>query len=296
MGGAHEIAEKIEHVAHGGHGADDTGKYIGLTMAILGVLLAFCSAMVGSERTELTKTMVEQANAFNEYQAASTKYRVLLGSMQQLYAQTPMRSHTTDSLEHLDHIAVAPEQQAMANLQKAIMKETMTVLQPRRSEVEGFLDNIARYATERDAAKAWAESFDEEVHTHFEGSERFEKGQLLAEIGIVIASIALLLHNRAAWYVSIVSAVACVGIVGGTWMSGRQHMVAAEEKVHHARTHYDELRGKRDATGKRVADAHDEEVVTKVRERFGITAEDMAAVERDGAAPHHLRPCSLHIL
>ena len=295
MSAAHEIAEELEPPTRGGHGADNTGKYIGLTMAILGVLLAFSSAMVGSERTELTKTMVEQTNAFNEYQAASTKYRVLLGAMQQLYAQTPMRTHATDALEHLDRIAVAPEQQAMANLQKAAMKESMTMLQPRRSEVEGYLDNVARYSAERDAAKAWAESFDEEVHTHFEGSERFEKGQLLAEIGIVIASIALLLHNRPAWYVSIASAVACVGIVGGAWMSGRHHMVAAEEKVHHAKTHYDDLRGKRDATGKRVADAHDEEVVTKVRERFGITAEDIAAAARDGSAAPHLRPCPPHI-
>jgi hypothetical protein len=281
MGGAHEVAEKIEHVAHeqhgGGHGADNTGKFIGLTMAILGVLLALCSAMVGAERTELTKTMVEQANVYNEYQASSTKYRVLLGSMQQLYAQTPSRKLTEEVMARLDQMPVPAEQQATATLQKQILKETMTLLQPRKSEVEGFLTNVARYNDERAAAKHWAESWDDEVNTHFEGSEKYEKGQLLAEIGIVIASIALLLHNRLAWFVSIGAAVGCLAIVGTTWVSARGHLHAAEAKIHEAEHHYQELRGKKDANGKRLADVRDEELLQKVRERFGIAAQTAAA-------------------
>lgn len=46
------------HSAHGGHGgpgnhgkSEKLGTFIGVTMAILGVLLAVCSALVGSERT-----------------------------------------------------------------------------------------------------------------------------------------------------------------------------------------------------------------------------------------------------
>ena len=57
-----EMLEHAEHAAHGGHGGhgghDDhqgakTGRMIGLTMAILGVMLAFCAAEVGSARSEL---------------------------------------------------------------------------------------------------------------------------------------------------------------------------------------------------------------------------------------------------
>lgn len=288
MGGAHEVAEKIEHVAHeqhgGGHGSDNTGKFIGLTMAILGVLLALCSAMVGAERTELTKTMVEQANIYNEYQAASTKYRVLLGSVQQLYAQTPSRHLTDELAAKLDQMPIPAEQKPMADLQKAILRDMMMLLQPRKGEVEGFLANVARYDEERHAARAWAESWEDEIHTHFEGSEKYEKGQLLAEIGIVVASIALLLHNRIAWFVSIAAAIGCVGIVGTTWMNASHHLHEAELKQHAAEHHYQELRGMKDAQGKRAADVRDAELMAKVRERFGITAP--APGGGHGADPH----------
>jgi hypothetical protein len=241
-------------------------------MAILGVLLAICSAMVGAERTELTKTMVEQANVYNEFQASSTKYRVLLGTLQQLYAQTPSRKHTAEVLERLDQIQVPPEQQPQLAAQKIIFKETITLLQPRKSEIEGFLENVGRFQTERKAAKTWAESYDGEVNVHFEASEHFEKGQLLAEIGIVIASIALLLHSRLAWFVSIGALVGCVGVAGTTWAHTKHELTEAKEKIHHAEEHYQELRGKKDASGKRLAEVHDEELLAKVRDRFGIAA------------------------
>ncbi|MGH7328856.1 MAG: hypothetical protein ACREJX_10960, partial [Polyangiaceae bacterium] len=61
MSGAHEIAEHIEHAAHGGHGDKGVGRMAGITMAILGVMLALCSAMVGGQRTDVIATMVEQS-------------------------------------------------------------------------------------------------------------------------------------------------------------------------------------------------------------------------------------------
>jgi hypothetical protein len=299
MGGAHEVAEKIEHVGHEGHGGGHDGggiaKYIGLTMAILGVLLAVCSAMVGAERTELTKTMVEQANVYNEFQASSTKYRVLLGTLQQLYAQTPSRKLTAEASARLDQIQVPTEQQPELAAQKIIFKETVTLLQPRKSEIEGFLENVGRFQDERKAARAWADSYDGEVKVHFEASEHFEKGQLLAEIGIVIASIALLLHSRLAWFASIGALVGCVGVAGTTWASTKHELAEAKESIHHAEEHYEELRGKKEASGKRLAEVRDDELLAKVRERFGIAEPGPAeagghdahggAPEPHGAAP-----------
>ena len=110
MNEAHELAEKIESAghgggAHGGHGGG-IGKFVGLTMAVIGVLLAICSAYVGSERTELVQTMVEQANTYSEYQASSTKYRAMMAQIQQTYAVTPSRKLATEALERLDQIQV----------------------------------------------------------------------------------------------------------------------------------------------------------------------------------------------
>jgi hypothetical protein len=278
MGGAHEIAEKIEEAAHhdgggahGGHGGG-IGKFVGLTMAVIGVLLAICSAYVGSERTELVKTMVEQSNTYSEFQASSTKYRAMMAQIQQTYAITPSRKLATEALERLDQIQVPKESQELATLEKATLKELTVLMTPRKSEIESFLGTIARYDEERKAARDWAESYEDEVHAHFEGSEDFEKAQLLAEIGIVIASIALLRSSKPFWYVSIVAAVVCAIVVGKTWTSLRREVHEAEEKQVHAKEHYEELRGKKDANGKRAAEVQDDETLAKIRERFGIAA------------------------
>ncbi|HEX3343070.1 MAG TPA: DUF4337 family protein, partial [Polyangiaceae bacterium] len=251
MAGAHEIAEKIEEAAHegGGHGAHGggIGKFVGLTMAVIGVLLAVCSAYVGSERTELVKTMVEQSNTYSEFQASSTKYRAMMAQIQQTYAVTPSRHLAAEALERLEQIQVPKESQELATLEKATLKELTTLMTPRKSEIEGFLATIARYGEERKAARAWAESYEDEVNAHFEGSEKFETAQLLAEIGIVIASIALLRSSRPFWYVSIVAAVVCAVLVGKTWLSLRHEIHEAEEKQAHAREHYEQLRGQKDA-------------------------------------------------
>src|SRR6476469_9603433 len=81
---AHATLEHAEHAAHGGghersHGGGHSShKIFGVTMALIGVLIAFCSAIVGSERNELTKTMIKQTQAHADFTAASTKYRLIM--------------------------------------------------------------------------------------------------------------------------------------------------------------------------------------------------------------------------
>ena len=291
MGGAHEIAEKIEEAAHdgGGHGGHGggMGKYVGLTMAVIGVLLALCSANVGAERTELTKTMVEQSTVYTEYQASSTKYRAMMAQIQQTYAVTPSRHLAAEALERLDQLPVPKDSPELAALQKGVLKELTGLMTPRKSEIEGFLATIARYDEERKAALAWAQSFDDTVHAHFEGSEHFETAQLLAEIGIVIASIALLRSSKPFWFASIAAALVCGVMAGRAWVSLRDEVREGHEKQHLAQEHYEELRGKKDAQGKRAADVRDEETLAKIRERFGITAPAAAPHEPPAGEPEH---------
>lgn len=70
---AHEKLEHAEHAAHSGsHGA----RHMGLTMAILGVLIAFAAAMVGSQRQELMTSLLDQSWAHSSSTAASIKVQV----------------------------------------------------------------------------------------------------------------------------------------------------------------------------------------------------------------------------
>src|SRR5579872_2222296 len=70
----HEIHEQIEHAGHAG---GKFAQWIGITVAILGVLMALCSAQVGAARTELIATMVEENGAKARFLTVSNKYRTL---------------------------------------------------------------------------------------------------------------------------------------------------------------------------------------------------------------------------
>src|ERR1700722_2058154 len=82
---ASELMEQMEYAGHGG----GQGKLIGLTMALLGVFLALCSALVGASRTELIASMVEQTGATLKYQTVSTKYRMIEANLVQLHSLLP---------------------------------------------------------------------------------------------------------------------------------------------------------------------------------------------------------------
>jgi hypothetical protein len=56
---AHKKLEEAEHTAHA-HGGHAPGKMMGLTMALIAVLIAVCAALVGSERNEFTRAMIKQ--------------------------------------------------------------------------------------------------------------------------------------------------------------------------------------------------------------------------------------------
>ncbi len=77
MSGAHEQLEHAEHAEHAGHGGK-TSKLIGVTMALIAALIAYCAALVGSERNELTRTMIEQTQAHADYTTASAKFRSVM--------------------------------------------------------------------------------------------------------------------------------------------------------------------------------------------------------------------------
>ncbi len=211
---AHELMEQSEHIAHAGHGGhgeeeghaahSKLGTYIGLTMAILGVLLAFCAAKVGGERTELVQTLVEQQNAHAKYQAQDIKHRVAFLQLQAVHAS------------------------GAANVVKA--------------DVLSMVRTVERYLEESKAAKEWVEAFDPVVSAHVTAQEHFETAQLAAEIGIVIASVALLTKKKPAWYVALLLGLGSLGMVGWTFQHTDSIMSTGEARIRQTEKVYRELR------------------------------------------------------
>ncbi len=232
---------------------------IGLTMALIGVLIAFCAAMVGSERNELTRTMIEQTQAHSDYAGASTKFRLVM--------------------MELEKQRLSPALAAEADAAKPDVQVAHSVL-------ERFIRLYSDYAKERALTKAWSDSYKPVVDAHFEAAEGFERAQLIAEIGIVVASLAVLLSNRPAWIVSIVLAAVCVGQLGRVALHTHQRMQECGEKVEHAEEAYHDLRKAH------VGANEDEKTVDQLDPGGKIRHAIEAAEEHSSHAAHEGKPAA----
>jgi hypothetical protein len=276
MGGPVELLEHMEHVSHAGHGGGEghgpaggasTAKHIGISMACLGVLLAFCSALVGGTRTELVKTMVEQTTAQAKYQAQSIKYRVVVTQLQALVAGVPRPAELAAadaSLAKLEQDAAsgATPSASSAGLRVAT-RQIVDLLAPSKESLVASAALVHKYRLERDAASEWIESFDPAIRAHTEAGEHYEWAQLCAEVGIVVASIALLFASRKVWAVALVLGASAIGILGWTYATTHEELAHAEHRIEETGTKYRELRKAQDEK------ASDEELVASVEARYG---------------------------
>ena len=215
--------EHMQHAAHAGehgHGGEQHNPahsrfstYAGITMAVLGVILAFASAKVGGERTVLVKTMVEQEDAHMRYITQDLKHRIAIISLRQLRATLPPPA--------------------------ASGKPTTTV---NGQEMVALARTVKRYYGESQAAGAWSDAYTPAIEAHVEGQEYYEWGMLCSEIGIVIASISLLLRSRSAWYIAVALGVASIAVLMFTYTRTAPVVRAIEEKTTEAAKVYHALR------------------------------------------------------
>lgn len=239
MSQATEVLEHMEHVGHAGH-AKGPGKQIGVTMALLGVALALCAAMVGSQRTELIRTMVEQSNKIGLYHTETMKFRVAEGNLEMLKAISPKKDEVAKIAETLKHMRKAggeADSEDTAEIKELIASSTEDMadfLTPDPEEVSRFKTLSKNYERDMREAKEDAEAYDLSVEAYREGAEGYERAQLASEIGIVIASVALLLASRRVWLISVAFGIACLGLSGATYASTQRQLSAAEAKIKHA--------------------------------------------------------------
>jgi hypothetical protein len=242
-----DFLEHMEHAGHAGHGDHGGGehkgpsKQIGVTMAVLGVLLALCAAMVGQQRTELIKTMVEQSTKWGLYQAETMKFRVAEADHEMLKSLSPK----PDEIKKMDDTLRskrAPSGKAddedtaeLKDLIASAMDDMADLLTPDPEETVRLRKIAKRFEVDMKEAKEDAEAYDLKIEAHQEAAEHYELGQLSAEIGIVVASVALLLASRFVWAISLVFGVGAAGVAGYTFAHTRTLLVAAEHKIEEAK-------------------------------------------------------------
>jgi Domain of unknown function (DUF4337) len=236
----HEVVEHIEHAAHGGHGGSGPARYIGITMALLGVMVAFCSAMVGAQRTELIKAMVEQSTRMGTYQTETMKFRAMSANSALLKALSPAKDEITKietTLREKRGAGGKKDDEDTAELKDLIsssVEDLADLLTPDRDVIRDFAKVAKTYERDMKEAKEDADSYDKMIEARGEAAEGYERALLAAEIGIVIASVALLLANRMVWGVSLALAIACVGTAGYTFLETKRSVASAQEKIQQA--------------------------------------------------------------
>jgi Domain of unknown function (DUF4337) len=244
---AHEIHEHIEHAGHAdSHGGSRLPQFIGITVAILGVLMALCSAQVGAARTELIATMVEESAAKARYTAVSNKYRNLQAQLQQLHAAMPDLDYLktkNGEIKALDAEAKNPDTRISIKATALNADKILNTVTPTEKDVKRFLALIDRTRQENEAAKHWSESYRDAVQVHEHTADRFELALLGAEIGIVIASVGLLLAKQrlfagGAWGIAILLGVLSMGVAAATKINNNHAFHGAEEKIHTSEKHF----------------------------------------------------------
>jgi hypothetical protein len=199
------LREKLERAESAAH---VSSKHIGVTIALIGVLIAFCAAMVSSEQNELTRTMTEQTQANSDFSGASTKFRIVMDELEKLRSQSSPESTDGGRLPGL-----------------------------RR-----FLQLSLDYSRERDFAKTWVDTYQPAIEAHFDAAEGYEKAQLVAELALIVASLAILLSNRSAWVLSILLGVICIVMLTSTFLKTRRGVSRALGNIRQAENTYQQLR------------------------------------------------------
>ena len=185
--------------------------------------------MVGSARTDLIKATVEQSNKWSIYQSESTKFRIMESDVEMLRALTPSKTE----LKHFEDRswlrssapAASPTTRTPPRSRRRstiATTELADVLTPDQEDEDRLSDDRRHLqATTWQKRSEDAEAYDDVIEAHHESAEWFERAQLCAEIGIVIASIALLMASRGVWAVSLLIGLSGALIIGYTFLHTR---------------------------------------------------------------------------
>jgi hypothetical protein len=242
----HELSEHIEHAAHE---PGSLTRYIGLTIAVVGVLMAVCAAEVGQARTDLIATMVDENGAKGEYQTISTKYRTLQAVLQHLHAAMPdleLMDKTDKELAPISSAVKTSNSESAQGIRVTRLetKKVLSAVIPTGDDVMRLIELVEGYEKQAEVAKEWSESYHDAIKVHRDSATKFEIAQVAAEVAVVIASVGLLLSSRkwfarGAWLTAVLLGVFSMSLFGWTFVVNHQQLNGAEHKIEETRKHYE---------------------------------------------------------
>jgi Domain of unknown function (DUF4337) len=166
---ADELQELQESAEHAAH--DPSMAPVSLTMAILAVLVATVSLMGHRAHTEEVILQNKVTNQWAYYQAKN------------------IRRHTDELFADFASVIVATDTQKAAQLREKYQKEA------------------DRYRDEQKEIDAEAKKLEQETDHERRRADRYDLGEVLLEVALVVTSITLLSGRQAFWHTGLVLTV-----------------------------------------------------------------------------------------
>src|SRR5664279_6271828 len=165
---ANEAHELQEHAEHGAH--ESSMRPVAFTMAVLAVLVAIATVLGHRTHTEAVLNQNKATDQWNFYQAKK------------------IRSNDTFLASDLLSVLTVADKAAAGKIAKA------------------YADHQAKWTDDLKEEQEKAEGLEKKVEYAEARANRFDLGEALLEIGLVITSVTLLTKSRAYWFLGLVFA------------------------------------------------------------------------------------------
>ena len=153
---------------------DEPMRPVAFTMSVLAVLLAVTTVLGGRTHEDAVLNQNKATDQWNEYQAQK------------------IRSYDTQLESDLMSVVTLDNKDAAAKIAK------------------GYADHQKKWTAELNQDQAAALALQTSVDQGEAKADRFDLGEVLLEIGLVIVSITLLTHSRVYWHLGLV--VSALGV------------------------------------------------------------------------------------
>jgi hypothetical protein len=177
---ANEIGELKEHAEHGSE--DSSMRPVAFTMAVLAVLVAVVTVMGHRTHTEAVLDQNRATDQWNEYQAKK------------------IRAYNTGLSADLLSVLTVGDKDGANKIAK------------------GYADHQAKWNEDLKQQQEKAEGFEKKVEAAEVRASRFDLGEALLEIGLVVTSVTLLTKSRIYWYFGMLFALAGIASAASAFL------------------------------------------------------------------------------
>jgi Domain of unknown function (DUF4337) len=164
-----DIRELQEHAKHAAH--DPEQRPVAFTMSLLAVVVAVTTVLGHRSHTEAILFQNRATDQWNEYQAHKIR--------------------SNDTALNTDMLSVV----------------TIGDKDAAQKILKGYADHQAKWAEDLKEAREKAEALEKKVEHAEARAVRFDLGEALLEIGLVVTSVTLLTRSRIYWYFGMVFAL-----------------------------------------------------------------------------------------